>query len=464
MTDTVFQPVTELSRAINVRALDPVTLTEAYFDRIADVGRALNCFVTLCRDRALADATDAKQRAAEGRRLGSLDGIPLGFKDNIDVAGLPTSNGFGGLSPIATTDAEVVRRLRAAGAVVLGKLNMHEGALGAVTDNPHFGPTTNPWRDGFTPGGSSGGSGAAVAAGLCAAALGTDTGGSVRIPASYCGVVGLKPSFGLISTRGVVPLSLKLDHVGVLTRTVEDAGLLLTTMAGFDPQCSESRRAPTTTEIVSAAAGLQGLRVGVMTNFEAEAPAADIARCFKHALSRLQQLGAKPQEFNLPGFDPARARRAVFTLVQVGAALAHADAWRLSPERFSTDMQGLLAWGSKASALQLLKADRILDQAEIALEQCWDDFDVIVSPTTPQVAFPFNQAPPANQGGFCVLANLAGCPAISVPMGLDDSGLPLGLQIVAARHKEQLVLRVAHAFERAVALKLAPPQPYGPTR
>jgi Asp-tRNA(Asn)/Glu-tRNA(Gln) amidotransferase A subunit family amidase len=464
MTDSIFRPIADQSRAIDEGALDPVALTQAYLDRIDGVGRALNCYVALCHDRALAEAAAAKQRAVDGRRLGPLDGIPLGVKDNIDVVGLPTSNGFGGPFPVAAIDAEVVRRLRAAGAIILGKLNMHEGALGGVTNNPHFGPTTNPWRDGFTPGGSSGGSGAAVAAGLCAAALGTDTGGSVRIPASYCGVVGLKPSFGLISTRGVVPLSLKLDHVGVLTRTVEDAGLLLTAIAGFDPQCTESRRAPPSSETALAAADLKGLRLGVMTNFAAEAPTADVARCFGHALRQLQQLGAVVREFDLPGYDPARTRRAVFALVQVGAALTHGDICVKSPERFSTDMQGLLAWGSKASALQLLKADRILEQSVFALEQCWDDFDVIVSPTTPQAAFPFSQQPPVNQGSFCVLANLAGCPAISVPMGLDDSGLPLGLHIFAARHQEQRVLRVASAFERGAALNLAPPQLYGPTR
>jgi Asp-tRNA(Asn)/Glu-tRNA(Gln) amidotransferase A subunit family amidase len=464
MTENTFQTIAELSRAIEAGSLDPVALTQAYFDRIDGVGRALNCYVVLCRDQALADAVAAKQRAVNGRRLGPLDGIPLGLKDNIDMAGLPTSNGFGGPSPMAATDAEVVCRLRAAGAVILGKLNMHEGALGGVTNNPHFGPTTNPWREGFTPGGSSGGSGAAVAAGLCAAALGTDTGGSVRIPASYCGVVGLKPSFGLISTRGVVPLSIKLDHVGVLTRTVEDADLLLAVLAGFDPHCSESRRAPLSGATTLSAPDLQGLRLGVMTNLEAETTSSDVSRSFEVALSQLQHLGAKVTKFELPSYDAARARRAVFVLVQVGAALAHGDAWALNPARFSTNMQGLLTWGAKASALQLLKADRIVDQTVFALEQCWDHFDAIVSPTTPQAAFPFNQPPPANQGGFCVLANVAGSPAISVPMGLDAGGLPLGLQIVAARHQEQLVLRIARAFERAAALNLAPPQPYGPTR
>jgi Asp-tRNA(Asn)/Glu-tRNA(Gln) amidotransferase A subunit family amidase len=167
-------------------------------------------------------------------------------------------------------------------------------------------------------------------------------------------------------------------------------------------------------------------------------------------------------KFELPGYEAARARRALFVAVQVGAALTHGDAWAKTPDRFSSDMQGLLAWGSKATALQSLKSDRIIDQAVFALEQSWYHFDAIASPTTPQAAFPFSQTPPANQGGFTVLANLAGCPAISVPMGLDGSGLPLGLQIFAARHNEQLALRIARAFEGAAALMLAPPQPFGP--
>ena len=239
--DIAFWSVGALSRAIESGRIEPLGLTRLMLERIAAFNPALNLFVTLCRDAALGDAAASGERAASGQRRGPLDGIPVALKDNIDLAGVPTSNGFGGPPwRVPARDAEVVRRLRAAGAVILGKLNMHEGALGATTDNPHFGASINPHCPGYTPGGSSGGSAAAVAAGLCVAALGTDTGGSVRIPAAYCGVVGLKPSHGLVSTGGVVPLSWRLDHVGPLTRTVADARLVFTALQAFDQECPES--------------------------------------------------------------------------------------------------------------------------------------------------------------------------------------------------------------------------------
>jgi aspartyl-tRNA(Asn)/glutamyl-tRNA(Gln) amidotransferase subunit A len=230
--DLTFLPIGTLSALLDSRSIEAEALTRLCLARTEGLGRPLNCFITLCPDTALAEARAADARSAMGKRLGPLDGIPVGLKDNIDVAGVPTTNGFGG-GPlrIPGEDAAVTRHLRDAGVVILGKLAMHEGALGATTDNPHHGRTHNPFRYSHSPGGSSGGSGAAVAAGLCCAALGTDTGGSVRIPASWCGVVGLKPSYGLISTRGVVPLSHRLDHVGPLTRTVADAALLMDTLA-----------------------------------------------------------------------------------------------------------------------------------------------------------------------------------------------------------------------------------------
>src|SRR4051794_6197510 len=231
--DLAFRSIAELSAALTARELDATALVRHVLDRIDGAGSALNAFVTVLRDPALREAEAAATRAAAGRRRSALDGIPIAIKDNIDLAGVPTGNGFGGAQPwrVPEADAEVVRRLREAGAIVVGKLGMHEGALGATNDNPHTGRVFNPHHVGFTPGGSSGGSGAAVGAGLCCAALGTDTGGSVRIPAAYCGVVGFKGSFGLASTRGVVPLSYRLDHIGPLTRTVGDAALMIRAMA-----------------------------------------------------------------------------------------------------------------------------------------------------------------------------------------------------------------------------------------
>jgi aspartyl-tRNA(Asn)/glutamyl-tRNA(Gln) amidotransferase subunit A len=241
MAELAFQSIDRLGQLIDSGEADPQDLTRGFLARAQGVGRRVNCYIGLLQQTALAEADAAAARASAKWRLGPLDGIPIAAKDNIDVAGVPTRNGFGGAPyRIPAADAHVVRHLRTGGAIILGKLTMHEGALGVTSDNPHFGRVADPHRDGHSPGGSS----AAVAAGLCCAALGTDTGGSVRIPASYCGIVGFKPSFGLVSTCGVVPLSYRLDHVGALTRTVADAATMLDMVCGFDLECTEARPCP----------------------------------------------------------------------------------------------------------------------------------------------------------------------------------------------------------------------------
>jgi len=464
MSDTVFLPITELSRRVDALALDPLTLTHAFLERSEGVGRKLNCFIALCREQALADARRASERAARHQRLSPLDGIPVAVKDNIDVAGVPTTNGFGGSHhPVPTTDAEVVRRLKAAGAVILGKLNMQEGALGAVNDNPHHGRTTNPFREGYTPGGSSGGSAAAVSAGLCAGALGTDTGGSVRIPAAYCGVVGLKPSYGLVSTRGVVPLSLRLDHVGPLTRTVGDAGLLLSAVAGHDAEWPYSRAYQQEDYAQVAEGSLAGIRVGLLTNYERTQVEPAVSNAFGKAVALFQRLGAEIHELSLPTYDVVRGRRAVFVRVEVEAAAAHGQLYRSEPERFSPEMRGYLDWGLKAGALRLVEADYTMDVAVREVGRCFQAVDAVVTPTTPQAAFPFGGSIPDTQGDFCALANMAGCPAISLPMGLNADGLPLGLQIMAPVGQDKRVLAIASAYEVAAKRTLTPPPPYGPS-
>jgi aspartyl-tRNA(Asn)/glutamyl-tRNA(Gln) amidotransferase subunit A len=461
MTDLAFLSIARLSSLVDQGALDPVALARLCLDRAEGVGRPLNAFVVLCRDAALGEAAAAAQRARARRRLGPLDGMPIAIKDNIDVAGLPTSNGFGGAPwRVPATDAEVVRRLRAAGAVILGKLNMHEGALGATNDNPHLGRAVNPHRAGFTPGGSSGGSGVAVAAGLCAAALGTDTGGSVRLPAAYCGVVGLKPSYGLVSTRGVVPLSYRLDHVGPLTRTVEDAALMLHAMAGFDPECPDSRAGAPPPRAV-ARASLDGVRLGVLRNIDDDAPEAAVAAAFRVACAQLERLGAALETVELPTYDMARGRRAGFVRVEVEAAFVHGALCAREPARFSAEMRAFLAFGARATAQQLLQADRRIELAAFEVARCFDRVDAILSPTAPQVAFGFDRPPPDNQGGYTILANFAGCPAISLPMGASADGLPIGLQVMAPVGREDRVLAVAAAYEVASGWQLVPPPPYG---
>ena len=440
-----------------------MALIDAFLTRVDGIGHPLNCFVSLDRAGAIAAAQVASRRAAQDKRLGPLDGIPVAVKDNIDVAGLATTNGFGGPYAPATADAPVIAHLKAAGAVILGKLNMQEGALGGVTDNAHHGRTTNPYRDGYTPGGSSGGSGAAVAAGLCAAALGTDTGGSVRIPAAYCGVVGFKPSYGLVSTRGVVPLSRRLDHVGPLTRSVPDAALMLRAMAlgKTNDRVASNRDAIDTA--TPAPRTIAQTRFGVLINLEQEKAEAAVLHHFAAALERLRRHGAKIRSLAMPSYDPARARRAVFMRVEIEAAAEHGALYRTQPERFSHEMRGYLDWGLRAPAVRLVEADRFMEAATSELAACFDEVDLIVSPSTPQGAFPFSQKVPDNQGGYCVLANIAGCPAISVPMGVDDQGLPIGLQIMGPRGDDERVLAVAAAYECLAGCTLTPPPPYGPS-
>jgi len=463
MTEMPFLPITRLSDFLESGSIDAESLTELFLGRAEGVGRALNCYVSLCSETARSEARAAAERARARRRLGRLDGIPIALKDNIDVAGVPTSNGLGG-EPyrVPAEDAEVVQRLRAAGAVILGKLNMHEAALGATTDNPHFGRTHNSFRAGHSPGGSSGGSGAAVAAGLCCAAIGTDTGGSVRIPAAYCGVVGVKPSYGLVSTRGVVPLSYRLDHVGPIARSVADTAVMLEAMAGFDPLCPESRRSPAARYETSGMRRLDGVRLGVVDNFAAEPVEPAVTTAFHAALDLLRCLGAEIVTVHWASYDVVQARRAGFLRVEAEAAVLQGSLYAKEPRRFSATLRSYLDYGARLPASRLIAVDRCIDMAAFELRRCLDDVDAIVSPTTPQAAPSFDETPPDDAGAFCIAANFAGCPAVSVPMGVNELGLPLGLQVITAANSDLRALEIAACYETAAGLQLFPPPPIGP--
>jgi Asp-tRNA(Asn)/Glu-tRNA(Gln) amidotransferase A subunit family amidase len=338
---------------------------------------------------------------------------------------------------------------------------MHEGALGATNDNPHHGRAINPHGAGHSPGGSSGGSGAAVAAGLCCAALGTDTGGSVRIPASYCGIVGIKPSYGLISTRGVVPLSYGLDHAGPLTRTVADAAIMLGVLGGFDPGCVQSRRGPNVRYDAIRPGRLDGVRLGVISNFAAEPAEPVVNNAFNAALEHLSGLGAQILMVDLPTYDVVRGRRTGFARVEAEAAFVHGALYEKESWRFSPEMRSYLDYGARMPATRLLEVNRRIDVAAFELGQCLEEVDAVVSPTTPQAAPAFGGPSNDNAGAFCILANFAGYPAISVPMGCNENGLPLGLQIIGMLYRDAQVLEIAASYEAAAGLDVRPPPPYG---
>ncbi len=438
MSDPTRLTLADLAHAYGSGALDPVQASEAYLQAIAEKNPRINAYLAVTDGLARRAAEASALRWRAGAPRGPLDGAPIAIKDNIDLDGVTTTNGCA-FGPTATADAEVVRRLKAAGAVILGKLNLHEAALGATTDNPHWGQTHNPHSQGWTPGGSSGGAGAAVAAGLAAAALGTDTMGSVRVPAAYCGVYGIKPTYGLVSTRGVAPLAWTLDHVGPLARTAEDLGLMLQAMAGFDPASPESEPVG----LDSTPFPLEGLVVGRVREIEATEMADAVRAAYETFLERLADLGATIVRTDWPGFDASRARRAGLMLSEADAATAMADDLAHRPDRFSPDLRAMLAYGAEAKAPRLVAAQATIREVRRLVRQSLATVDVLVLPTAPMPPFPFSDPAPPAQADFCAPANFAGCPALSLPAGATPDGLPIGMQLMASAGRDFALIGLA---------------------
>ncbi|WP_313401907.1 amidase [Stenotrophomonas sp.] len=446
----------DLSTQSALLASGAVSSSELITQQLAAIAASqaqVNSYIHVDAQGALAAAAASDQRRANGTAR-PLEGLPVAVKDNIDVAGMVTTAGMETRrhDAPATDDNPAVAALRAAGAVIVGKLNMHEAAMGADNDNPFYGACHNPHRHGYTPGGSSGGSGAAVAAGLCAAALGTDTMGSVRIPASYCGVVGLKPSWGAISTRGTVALCRRLDHIGPLTRSARDLRLLLQLMTGFDPACAQSRAihygAPETT----------GLRIGVVDFGDAAEVAADVQAAFEDGLRVLVGLGHRLQPLPAPAFASARARRAGLLMSEAEMLVEHADAWAGDRSKFSPLLVKLMSWAEGRSAAELAAAAQLADRGQVQLQQWLAQCDVLVMPTAPQRAFAFGQAAPASQADLTAYANLAGNPALSVPLPVAAGELPAGMQLVGTIGDELSLIALAEAFQQAIAWQPSLPQ------
>lgn len=406
-------------------------VTEACLARIERFDPAINAFRHVMADQARnqAKSNNCRRQLEEPTRLAS---VPIAVKDNIDIVGAVTRSGLGPRAERpAADDAGIVARLRAAGAMILGHANMHEGALGATTDNPHYGRTHNPWRLGFTPGGSSGGSAAAVAAGFCSIALGTDTMGSVRLPAAYCGVVGFKPSHGLLSNKGIEPLCARLDQVGPLARSVVDILLL---MEALDEGSARTR-----------ATELSVLRVGRLIEFEQVALQDDVRRAFENSLYRIHQAEVDLQDVSIEGLEPAKLRRAGLLLAEAEAAEHFAADRARFPEAFSEDFSAMLDYGAKAGSAKLEEAENLLDHVRKEFDALFENIDLLIAPTAPQTAFSFGDQAPANQADLTALANIAGAPAISLPIMSAD--LPVGLQLIGRRGADALVLRVAELME-----------------
>ena len=440
-------PLDRLARLLRRGEASPSEAVEAYLARIEALDGALNAFIEVTAEQARAAARDSERRR-NGAELGPLDGVPLALKDLIDVAGVATTNGMEILRhAIAVEDAEVTRRLKAAGAVLLGKLNMHEGALGVTTDNIHFGRCRNPWNTAATPGGSSGGSGAAVAAGLAAGALGSDNMGSIRIPSAFCGIAGLKPSNGLISTHGMVELSWSTGAVGPMARGVDGLAMLMAVLAGPDPRDPWVRQTPEALDFtLPEAPDLASLKIGVPEDFGCE-PALDTARALERAAGVLRELGAEIRPIAIEGLTASRMT--CLLIIEAEGAVAYARHLDDPTVDFAADVRQQLDYGRAMPTAKLavaLKARALLQRRVATLFQ---EVDLLMSPTTPRAAQTFDGAAPADTPSYMALANLCGLPALSVPMGFDVDGMPLGLQLMAAPFRDPLVLRAGKAYQQA---------------
>jgi len=429
-------------------------LAEAHLQAIERINPGLNAYVGLSPPLTLEQARSAELRRRDGV-IGRLDGVPIALKDNFDIAGWPTRAGLPGPGVPATHDSHVVARLRASGAVLIGKTNMDEGALGAVTRNPHYGATHHPHRHGYTAGGSSGGAAAAVAAGLAVAAIGSDSLGSVRIPASYCGVFALKPTQGEISARGMTPAARRLDTVGLLARGVDDLTVLLQVLAGYDADDPRSRRRRVALSPPDWEPGK--LRCGMLPDLPALGVQQDVIDVFEVALAKLDRELGECRKVDFDDWHFARARRAGFLLMEAEMLGTFSTQLADTEHPVSPPFRHLLDYATRKSAADYAAADRVLDAATLKMRRLFAQIDVLVTPTTPQGAFPLDSPVPDTQADLTSFANLAGCPAVSIPMGTLPNGLPIGMQLIGARGSDLRLLELAAVW--SATLDAAPEYP-----
>ncbi len=442
--------IDEVGKQMAARRLSPVELTRAYLARIEKLNPRVNAYITVTAEAALAQASALEAELAAGRRRGPLHGIPIALKDNIDTAGVRTTAASALFADrVPGEDASVVRKLREAGVVFLGKLNMHEFAYGGTSAVSHFGAVRNPWNLDYSPGGSSGGSAAAVAARLCAAALGTDTAASIRMPAAFCGVVGLKATHGLASIRGIIPLSETHDHVGPLSRSVADSALVMMALAGFDPLDPMSIASDPVKYSDAIGRAVSGLRIGIpRAPFFADLDT-EIGAAVDNAIAVLRKVTRSVTDVTLPAVDTLPA-----LLAEI---YAYHAAYVADPERKKLYQPLTLQRILDGAAIPLpmyIEARRRMAIARHTIADSFANVDVLVTPTTmmmpPRVADALVE--PSSEIRLIrntVPFNAFGIPTVSVPCGFTRAGLPIGLQISGPRFGEARVLALAHAFEQA---------------
>ncbi len=455
----------EASRRIHNHSVTSVALTEACLARIGTYNPLVNAFITVLREQALAQARLLDAEAKAGKFRSPLHGIPLALKDNIDTAGIRTTAASAVFDDrVPTEDAEVTRRLKNAGAVFVGKANLHEFAMGGTSATSYYGPVRNPWALARNPGGSSGGSAAAVATDCCFGALGTDTGGSIRTPASFCSVVGLKPTYGLVSIRGIIPLTYSLDHCGPLTRTVEDAAMLLNQLTGYDRLDIASVEHNREDYVALSKQPVKNFRIGVLRAPFFDLLDPDVASTIETAIAHVATLSKSVHDATLP------STRGI--TLQGESYAYHEDYITSSPTRYMLPTRHALQTGANAKASDYVRARWKLDLLRRTIDDAFTDFDLVILPTRRHTPRTVNASIKReetdkprnpeleNTGQF----NVYGIPAISIPCGFNHEGLPIGLMIAGPRFSEGKILALARAYEQSTSwhTKAPPITPQSP--
>ncbi len=453
-----YMTAAQLSEAIKRREVSSVEITKSLLDRIDKTNGAINAYVSIAADEALTAARAMDEALSAGYYFGPLHGIPVSVKDLYETKGLRTAGGGRILANnVPDEDATSVARLRRGGAVIVGKTNTHEYAYGYTTENPHYGATRNPWDTTRIAGGSSGGSGAAVAAGSAVVALGTDTGGSIRVPSSFCGITGLKPTYGRVSRKGVLPLSWSLDHAGPMVRSASDVAIVMNVMAGDDPADPASADVPVPNFASRLNRDIRGLRMGIPKNHFFDRIDPEVLKAVQVAIKVLEGLGAISIEVNFPHMEQAVSAWLAILLAE--ASSIHERDIRQRPADYGEDVRLYLEEGELVAAGRYLKGQRIRRLLVEGFRETMAGVDVVITPATAVPATKLGESVVTIDGEeeelFRILARISspfdmtGLPALALPCGLTKRGLPVGLQIVGHPFAEDVVLQVGHAFEQA---------------
>ena len=457
-TQLAFLSINQIAPLLERRKVSPSEVVNEVLDRIRDLNGRLNAYVYVNPDDVRKSAQRADHEIVHGRYRGPLHGIPIAVKDNILTSSIPTTAGSRILKDfVPTTDASVVRRLRSAGAILIGKTNLSEFAYGATTNNAHFGPTLNPWDTQRTPGGSSGGSAAAVAACMASAALGTDTGGSIRIPAALCGIVGLKPTFGRVSRYGIVPLAASFDHVGPIARTVADIAVILRVIAGYDPRDEASIRKPVPNYALGLKKRLGRPCLGLPKQYYFDDLDEEVRSAVETAAQQFQRLGVVLREISLPHLSESADLTTQAAFAEATSYHQLAGYFPDQADKYGQDVRERLEQGAKVLAIDYLKAFEIRRLLRNDFEDAFANVDAIVVPTVPISAPRTNEKyveinshrEPVRSALIRLNRpqNVTGLPAITLPCGFTRTGLPIGIQIIGRAFDENTLLRLAHAYE-----------------